>query len=553
MGSAIIWPNSAGVSTRGKRSSTRSAVDRGEMRRRSSASVTLVNPLRQSSILLSLAVDFATALVFLITGGFAYWQRPSDPRARVFFVLCSSFGLARFLSLGPSYVYPFNLGENIVSVILLAALALLFFPALLHFCLIFPQPRPALTKYPHLLRTIYGTAGALTALITSLLIAEVLAHIPVQMIMHRHALPRHWMDALNTAEQHATAVLAPCVAILGFIAYRLIKRVVSTLKTGGWKSLLIGRAGLTFATSIVTVSALCALAEVIVSATGWSAVREAPFVAFMIAMVLHVAALGITQSLVFPIAACVALYHSYREAGPEERIKLRWPLWGIVGAVAVYVISQPVIDASNRIFQVDPESVYFAGVFFFREHGRTALLVLIPVSMAFAILKHRLMDIDLYMRRTATYGLLSGLLGLVFLILTAGLARLLSVISGARNEWAPIFSTVIVAAAVIPLRNRVQGVVNGRFFHGKPNYFEALRQLTGELSRVRDRNTMLRTAAEGMRAALQSRWAACFIRSSDDRAFRAAAHTGERGNSRGYPDHPSLEGDGNAVGRCRTV
>jgi sigma-B regulation protein RsbU (phosphoserine phosphatase) len=272
----------------------------------------------------------------------------------------------------------------------------------------------------------------------------------------------------------------------------------------------------------------------IIVALGWSG-RQIPFVAFAIAVGAHFVALGVVQSIVFPIAACVALYRSYREASAEDRLKLWWPLWGIVGSVAVYVLAQPVIDVLNHVFQVDPESAYFAGVYFFRQHGRTALLVLIPLSMAFAILKHRLMDIDLYMRRTATYGLLSGLLGLVFLVLTAGLGRLLSAITGARNEWAPVLSTVIVAAVVVPLRNRVQGVVEGRFFHGKPNYFGALRQLTTDLSRIRDRNAMLRAAADGMRGTLQSRWAICYVRSSDDRTYRAAAHSGEAAEAADIP------------------
>jgi serine phosphatase RsbU (regulator of sigma subunit) len=490
-------------------------------------SVTLVNPLRQPSIVMSIAVDFATALVFLIIGCFVYWLRPSDARARVFLVLCASFALARFLSLGPTYVYPFSLAENLVGITLMAGLALLFFPALLHFCLIFPKQRPALTRYPNLLKSIYGTTAGLTAIVAAALTAEVLAQFPLHIMFQRRALPRPWMEALGAAERHAAVVLTPVALLLGFIAYRLVKRLSPVIRSQGWKGALIGRAGLTFATTLTTASAVCAAAEVVVSSTGLTAFRGVPFVAFILAIAAHVGAMVFAESVVFPIAACVALYRSYRESGPEDRPKLRWPVWGILTAVSLYLLAPRVIDLVDWLFRIDRQSLYFAGVFFFREHGRTALLVLIPLSMAFAILKHRLMDIELYMRRTATYGLLSALLGLVFLVLTAGLARLLSAVSGARNEWAPIFATVIVAAVVVPLRNRVQSLVDGRFFRGKPNYFEALRQLTADLSRERDRNAMLRSAAEGMRSALGSRFAVFFIRSSDDRSYRAAVHVGE--------------------------
>ncbi|MBL8046429.1 MAG: hypothetical protein JNL09_07810 [Anaerolineales bacterium] len=95
------------------------------------------------------------------------------------------------------------------------------------------------------------------------------------------------------------------------------------------------------------------------------------------------------------------------------------------------------------------------------------LFLLTPVSLAIAILRHRLFDIDILIRRTLQYSLLSGLLGLTYFGLITILQSRFRSVSGQQSEISIVLSTLAIAALFFPLRNRVQEFIDKRFFRKK--------------------------------------------------------------------------------------
>jgi hypothetical protein len=83
-------------------------------------------------------------------------------------------------------------------------------------------------------------------------------------------------------------------------------------------------------------------------------------------------------------------------------------------------------------------------------------------AVAVAILKYRLYDIDRLINRTLVYGLLTMLLGAVYVVGVVGLGRLLNPVTG-ESALAVAASTLAVAALFQPARRRVQAVVDRRF------------------------------------------------------------------------------------------
>jgi len=110
------------------------------------------------------------------------------------------------------------------------------------------------------------------------------------------------------------------------------------------------------------------------------------------------------------------------------------------------------------------------------------VLDLIPVSVAIAILRYRLYDIDLLINRTLVYGVTTGAIALTFFGGVVVLPALLRpFISG--SEIAVAVSTLVSFALFQPLRSRVQDAVDRRFYRSRYN---AARTLDAFSVRLRD-------------------------------------------------------------------
>jgi hypothetical protein len=85
--------------------------------------------------------------------------------------------------------------------------------------------------------------------------------------------------------------------------------------------------------------------------------------------------------------------------------------------------------------------------------------------LTIAILQYRLWDIDVIIRKSLTYSLLTAALSLVFFSCVVTLQSLFGAVVGARQtEIVTVLSTLAVAALFNPLRRRVQALINRRFY-----------------------------------------------------------------------------------------
>jgi hypothetical protein len=133
------------------------------------------------------------------------------------------------------------------------------------------------------------------------------------------------------------------------------------------------------------------------------------------------------------LAALVSLAQRWRRARGNEREQLKWVAFAAGLALVADIVLQ--------IFQLP--GLGLVGV------------VLVPVGAAVAILRYRLYDIDRIISRTLGYGLLTALLGLVYVAGVFVFGRLLNP-GGKPSELAVAASTLAVAALFQPARRRVQ-------------------------------------------------------------------------------------------------
>lgn len=158
-----------------------------------------------------------------------------------------------------------------------------------------------------------------------------------------------------------------------------------------------------------------------------------------------VAVLFVTFTLIF-------LFLQYRSSkSGAEKAKMRWVVYGatIAGLTGIFTwLLMPWLIGRTII------STNLFGV----------LLLPFPISLAIAIWRHKLFDIDLIIRRTIVYTVLTSTLALVYFGSVLVLQGIFTSITGQRSTVVVVFSTLVVAALFNPLRNRIQVVIDRRFY-----------------------------------------------------------------------------------------
>jgi hypothetical protein len=192
------------------------------------------------------------------------------------------------------------------------------------------------------------------------------------------------------------------------------------------------------------------------------------------AMLLSFAALSVGSLLV-----------RYRRASAVERGQVKWLLYAAGMSFLIYAGAFVFSDLTGDIGDLYG-LVLNLGILTF------------PVAITVAILRYKLYDIDVVIRKTLVYTAVTVLLALVYFGGVVLLQGLFGALTGvAQSPLAVVISTLAIAALFTPLRRRIQDGVDRRFYRRKYDAQQVLARfaqtardetdldaLTGELTRV---------------------------------------------------------------------
>ena len=159
--------------------------------------------------------------------------------------------------------------------------------------------------------------------------------------------------------------------------------------------------------------------------------------------------------IVAALLALVSVVARFRRSRGIEREQIKWVLYaaalvgvGLVAQLPIFIIMPPdaAANASNAV--------------------ATGAFACVPVAIGIAVLRYRLYDIDVLIRRTLVYGATTGAIAVAFF---GGIVVLQAVLRPVTSgsELAVAISTLVSFALFQPLRGRVQRAVDRRFYRAK--------------------------------------------------------------------------------------
>jgi hypothetical protein len=157
----------------------------------------------------------------------------------------------------------------------------------------------------------------------------------------------------------------------------------------------------------------------------------------------------------------------------------RWQIqWVFAGSLAYTLVLCHAFVTALAGWDADPTSFWA-----WLPH---ALLLVTPLSFADAILRHRLLDLDVVIRRSLVYALLTPCMGGAFIVLQQLVSAALQAQTGATSLPAQTLAAMVVAALFGPTERRIARIVEAVFNRQKLWRLEQLHRLSQEIPLIDD-------------------------------------------------------------------
>ncbi|MBZ5593614.1 MAG: protein kinase [Acidobacteriia bacterium] len=238
--------------------------------------------------------------------------------------------------------------------------------------------------------------------------------------------------------------------------------------------------------------------------------------------------------LVGPLSACVAIVRNYFiTKDPEEHRRARWIVAGTVAGILPYVIVRAIGFAA---FMTGNPSEREIDAYQFALALAVAPAVLIPIATGYAILKHRLFDINVVIRRSIQYLLAKSVLQ--FVLALPALAFCYALVTNANRTVADVvlhhgffLVLVVLIGVVLKFREQLRNWLDRKFFRESYQQEHLLIGLIENIKKLHSVVEISERVGSDLAAAFHPESAMVFYHRREQRAFIS-----------GYSSNPSTRG-----------
>jgi len=190
--------------------------------------------------------------------------------------------------------------------------------------------------------------------------------------------------------------------------------------------------------------------------------------------------------LLFVSVIFAQIYRYVRKSTLIERQQTKWIILGIAATFIYFIVLDilttlnPELTQARSLGFLLPEASYFFA------------FIIVPLSIAFSILRYRLWDIDLLINRTLVYTTLTAILALIYFGCVVLLQHLMNGVTGqiGQSPLVIVASTLAIAALFSPLRRRIQKIIDKRFYRRQYDAAKVIETFSDTLRNEMDLSTL---------------------------------------------------------------
>jgi serine phosphatase RsbU (regulator of sigma subunit) len=210
-----------------------------------------------------------------------------------------------------------------------------------------------------------------------------------------------------------------------------------------------------------------------------------------------------------------------------DAVERRKILWIAEGAILLIALTAVGLYAGLLL------EAFLQGSFF--QGSQLDVLFLLGVALGWlvfvtclfiGIFKDGAFDSALVIKKTALLTILTAFILSAYLLLVGGIGNLLVRFTAVESQSVVILSTLAIAAVFMPVKNRIQALVDRRLFRKKYEYPQLIAAIKRELGSTGPIDARLDQAVVSLQKAMHNNSVVAFILSQQDQSMSAAARAG---------------------------